>query len=55
MKKNYAAPKAEKMEFNYTEAVVASSSSNCNVTPMTKSDKDPCIDVPADPTVYTRD
>ena len=24
MKKNYEAPKAEKMEFNYSEAVVAS-------------------------------
>ena len=28
MKKEYEAPKAEKMEFNYTESVVASSCNN---------------------------
>lgn len=29
MKKNYESPKAEKMEFNYSETVVASSSTKC--------------------------
>lgn len=29
MKKDYAAPKAEKMEFNYSETVVASTGVKC--------------------------
>ena len=32
MKKSYKSPKAEKMEFNYSEAVVASSNSCTNET-----------------------
>ncbi len=54
MKKDYVAPKAEKMEFNYTEAVVASSTTiKCNVTPMTQYEpEDPCLKVPASDTVY---
>lgn len=30
MKKNYESPKAEKMEFNYAETVVASNTIMCN-------------------------
>ncbi len=37
MKKNYASPKAEKMEFNYTEAVVASGKKCDNETHYTQS------------------
>lgn len=29
MKKNYESPKAEKMEFNYSETVVASNTQTC--------------------------
>ncbi len=41
MKKTYEAPKVEKMEFNYSEAVVASD--NChNVTVQSYSQVDHC-------------
>lgn len=39
MKKNYEAPKAEKMEFNYSETVVASGCDN--TTTYTKSNNEP--------------
>ena len=54
MKKEYEAPKAERMEFNYTEAVVASSSQECrSITPMTYQTGEMCIEKPDDKTVYT--
>lgn len=37
MKKSYMSPKAEKMEFNYSEAVVASSTKCENETHYTQS------------------
>ncbi len=37
MKKNYESPKAEKMEFDYAEAVVASGPAGCTFY-ITKSD-----------------
>ena len=45
MKKGYTAPKAEKMEFNYSEAVVASNGDGCkNETHYTNTaaEGDPC-------------
>ena len=57
MKKEYGTPKAEKMEFNYSEAVVASEGIKCkNVTPYTQYNSTPdtpCKDVPDGPTVYS--
>ncbi len=57
MKKEYGTPKAEKMEFNYSEAVVASEGIKCkNVTPYTQYNSTPdtpCNDVPDGPTVYS--
>ena len=57
MKKEYGTPKAEKMEFNYVEAVAAASQGiKCkNVTPMTEwnaTTEDYCYLVPDGPTKY---
>jgi len=53
MKKEYEAPKAERMEFNYSEAVVASGNQCQDVTPMTNIhvDGQSCTSDPAGPTV----
>lgn len=40
MKKSYTSPKAEKMEFNYSEAVVASSIKCKNTTTYTENNED---------------
>lgn len=56
LKKEYEAPKAERMEFNYSEVVVASGTKVCdNVTPMTwhnSTPGNPCLEQPSDSTVY---
>ncbi len=48
MKKEYVAPRAEKMEFNYSEAVVAASSACKWVIPMGDGFKD-CVKTPQGP------
>ena len=57
MKKEYGAPKAEKMEFNYSEAVVASDGIKCrNITPYTEwnsTPDNPCNDRQDGPTIYS--
>ena len=56
MKKGYETPKAERMEFNYSEAVVASGVTVCdNVTPMTwhnSTPENPCLEKQNGPTEY---
>ena len=56
MKKSYEAPKAERMEFRYSESVIASNKPNCdNFTPMTihnTVEGEICIEQPSDVTVY---
>ena len=54
MKKDYETPKAERMEFNYSEAVVASSIQCQDTTPMTKETVEGqiCITDPAGPTQF---
>ncbi len=42
MKKNYEAPKAEKMEFNYSETVVASGCKNETHYSLTGAEGDHC-------------
>ena len=46
MKKQYGAPKAEKMEFNYSEAVVASDSTKCNWGTYAINNYDKCVEDP---------
>lgn len=42
MKRMYGTPKAEKVEFNYSDVVVASSTESCdNTTPMTEHNTTP--------------
>ena len=48
MKKNYVAPRAEKMEFDYSEAVVAASNSCRWKIPMGDAYKD-CVEAPQGP------
>ena len=55
MKKSYEAPKAERMEFRYSETVVASGTICDNITPMTlqnTTEGEICTSTPADVTVY---
>ena len=56
MKKEYGTPKAEKMEFNYSEVVVASGSIECNnSTKMTEGNTvegERCTSTPASDTEY---
>ena len=55
MKKSYEAPKAERMEFRYSETVVASGSPCDNITPMTQQNTvegERCTTTPADDTQY---
>jgi len=53
MKKEYEAPKAERMEFNYSEAVVASGSQCDMDTLMTWQTGDPCLEKPKSDTTYS--
>lgn len=55
MKKMYGAPKAERVEFDYSDVVVASISEKCkNVTPMTENGGPghECYERPDGPTTY---
>ena len=54
MKKEYEAPKADRMEFNYAETVVASTSSCDEGTFMTQATggSERCTSVPSGPTQY---
>ena len=54
MKKMYGTPKAEKVEFDYSDAVVASSTKCKNTTPYTEWNEtsSTCNDRPDGPTQY---
>lgn len=54
MKKMYGTPKAERVEFDYSDAVVASSTKCKNYTPYTEwGGSGVCNDRPDGPTQYT--
>ena len=53
MKKMYGAPKAEKVEFDYSDAVVASTSPCNNWTTMGDTATNPCTENPKSPTSYS--